>query len=69
MQERSFLAANRQIQSFERIARDDSTMLIYDVAKNIGLSSRQLERTYTATFWHASQARLRRSRFEIAGAA
>ena len=55
--------ANSQMQLFERIARDDSTMMIADAAKNIGLSLRQLERNCTASFGMSPKRVLRRSRF------
>ena len=55
--------ADPQMQEFERIARDDSTMMITDIADQIGLSSRQFERNCTAHFGMSPKRVLRRSRF------
>lgn len=48
---------------FERIARDDSTVRVADVADQLCLSSRALERRCCATFGLTPKAILRRSRF------
>lgn len=48
---------------FEAIARTDSTMRIDEVAEQVGLSVRQLERRCKATFGLTPKAVLRRSRF------
>ncbi len=57
------------MQEFELIARNDSTVLIRDVAGRLGLSSRQLERNCLATFGMSPKTVLRRSRFlDIASA-
>lgn len=49
--------------AFERIARDDSTMLVTDAAVELGLSDRQFERNCTASFGMTPKRVLRRSRF------
>jgi AraC-like DNA-binding protein len=51
------------MRAFERIARDDSTMLVTDAARETGLSERQLERRTLAAFGHTPKAIMRRSRF------
>ncbi len=51
------------IARFEAIARTDSTIRIDDVAKQLGLSVRQLERRCRAIFGLTPKAVLRRSRF------
>lgn len=49
--------------AFERIARDDSMMLIGDAADAVGLSERQFERACLASFGMLPKRVLRRSRF------
>ena len=49
--------------AFERIARDDSTILVAEAARQVGLSIRQFERQCHATFGHSPKVILRRSRF------
>lgn len=61
--ERNSVAVDQHMQLFERIASNDSTMMITDVAEHIGLSSRQLERHCTASFGMSPKRVLRRSRF------
>lgn len=51
------------MRAFERIARDDSTMMVQEAARQVGLSERQLERRTLATFGHTPKAIMRRSRF------
>lgn len=60
---RNAYSVNQQMQILERIARDDSTMMISDIANHVGLSLRQLERNCTATFGMSPKRVLRRSRF------
>lgn len=58
-----------QMAQFEVIARTDSTMRIDDVADQVGLSVRQLERRCRSTFGLTPKGVLRRSRFlDIAAA-
>lgn len=61
--ERACPPADPQMQIFERIARDDSMMMISNVAVQLGLSSRQLERNCIASFGMSPKRVLRRSRF------
>ncbi|WP_296677808.1 helix-turn-helix domain-containing protein [Novosphingobium sp.] len=51
------------IQRFEQLARNNSTALVRDVAAQLGLSERQLERRCLPTFGMSPKAVLRRSRF------
>ena len=48
---------------FEDIANSDSTMRVVDVARQVGLSARALERRSCATFGLTPKAVMRRSRF------
>jgi AraC-like DNA-binding protein len=48
---------------FEEIARQDSTIFIAEASRQLGLSTRQLERQCYASFGHGPKAILRRSRF------
>lgn len=54
---------DRPMRLFERIARNDSTVRVMDVADRLGLSGRQLERHCLAAFGHNPKMLLRRSRF------
>jgi AraC-like DNA-binding protein len=51
------------MEAFEKIARHDSTILVREAARRVGLSIRQLERQCYANFGHSPKAILRRSRF------
>ena len=51
------------IRRFERIARDDSTMPIAELAGECGVSERQLERLARLHFGQSPKAIMRRSRF------
>lgn len=55
--------ADMQMARFEVIARTDSTMRVEDVAAEVGLSVRQLERRCLTAFGLTPKAILRRSRF------
>jgi AraC-like DNA-binding protein len=56
-------AADPAMTAFENIARNDSTILIRDVADRLGMSSRKMERNCLATFGMSPKTVLRRSRF------
>lgn len=49
--------------AFEQIARANSTSLVAEAARQLGLSIRQFERQCHATFGHSPKVILRRSRF------
>ena len=51
------------MQQFELIARNESTLMVRDVATRLGISERQLERTSRSTFGLSPKVVLRRSRF------
>ena len=51
------------MQRFERIARSQSTVLVRDVARELGLGQRNFERKCHASFGMSPKAVLRRSRF------
>lgn len=55
--------AEATMAELEMIARNDSTMLVRDVAERLGLSSRQTERLCHACFGMSPKTVLRRSRF------
>ncbi len=50
-------------ESFEAMARRDSTIRVADAAASLGLSIRRFERACYASFGHSPKAILRRSRF------
>jgi AraC-like DNA-binding protein len=54
---------NRAMQHLESVARLDSATRVEDVADELGISSRQLERLSTAHFGHTPKTVMRRSRF------
>ena len=60
---RGWIPASPEMQQFELIARNESTLMVRDVAKRLGISERQLERTTRATFGLSPKVVLRRSRF------
>ncbi len=63
LDERSWPEPDMAMQRFEAIARNRSTALIRDVASELGLSQRNLERKCRASFGLSPKAVLRRSRF------
>lgn len=60
---RPAIAPDAAMARFERLARNDSMMLIRDAAALVGLSSRQMERHCRASFGMQPKTVLRRSRF------
>ena len=63
LDERGWPEPGQAMQRFELIARNRSTALIRDVAFELGLSQRNLERKCQASFGLSPKAVLRRSRF------
>ncbi|WP_336960248.1 AraC family transcriptional regulator [Sphingobium aquiterrae] len=57
------MKVDHPMRAFERIARCDSTMMVQEAARQVGLSERQLERRTLANFGHTPKAIMRRSRF------
>lgn len=60
---RGWIEADEALQRFETIARNRSTALVRDIARELGLSQRNLERRCHACFGMSPKAVLRRSRF------
>lgn len=60
---RNGATADAAMAAFERIARNDSTRQIKDVARELGLSPRHFERLSCMTFGDTPKTILRRSRF------
>ncbi|MBB5684231.1 helix-turn-helix domain-containing protein [Sphingobium boeckii] len=56
-------AVDAPMRAFEHIARNDSTIMVKDVSRQLGLAERQLERHCMAGFGHMPKTVLRRSRF------
>ncbi|MBW7945093.1 MAG: helix-turn-helix domain-containing protein [Sphingomonadaceae bacterium] len=54
---------NAAMQHLETVARLDSATRVEDLAEQLGISSRQLERLSTAHFGHTPKTVMRRSRF------
>lgn len=63
LDERGWPEADLAMQRFELIARGNSTARVSDVAEELGLSQRNLERKCQASFGLSPKAVLRRSRF------
>lgn len=63
LQARGWPPSQPDMHTFELIARNRSTAKVADVAEQLGLTSRQLERLCRAHFGMAPKAVLRRSRF------
>lgn len=63
LDQRGWLAAEPVMRRFEEIARNRSVMAIPDIADELGLSRRRLERMCKAHFGMSPKAVLRRSRF------
>lgn len=63
LEARGWPRADAAMQRFELIARNHSTAMVRDIAQELGMSERQLERRCSPTFGLSPKGVLRRSRF------
>ena len=63
LETRGWPRADEAMQRFERLARNNSTAMVRDVAAQLGMSERQLERRCRPSFGLSPKGVLRRSRF------